>query len=84
MLATGFWDRAVFATAVGAVRAGGLLGWEAFTIAARRDRPGLPAAWCLRPGEPAALLPPGFKVLGQQDVPGDRRRLLARRPGAHH
>ncbi len=87
VLATGFWDRAAFATAAGAVRPGGLLGWEAFTIAARRARPSLPAAWCLRPGEPAAVLPPGFEVLSQQEVPGGRgarRRLLARRLESPH
>jgi len=79
VLCTGFWDPAVFAVAAGAVAPGGALGWEAFTVAARRARPTLNAAWCLGPGEPAALLPDGFGVVGQQDVPGDRRRLLARR-----
>jgi hypothetical protein len=82
VLCTGYFDRAVFAVAAGAVAAGGLLGWEAFTLAARRDRPRLPADWCLRPGEPATLLPAGFEVISQEDVgpePADRRRLLARR-----
>jgi len=79
VLCTGFWDPAVFAVAAGAVAPGGVLGWEAFTGAARRARPTLNAAWCLGPGEPAALLPDGFGVIQQQDVPGDRRRLLARR-----
>ncbi|MBO0772645.1 MAG: class I SAM-dependent methyltransferase, partial [Actinobacteria bacterium] len=62
---------------------GGLLGWEAFTDAARRVRPGLSADWSLGPGEPASLLPPGFEVLAELDLPddenGDKRRLLARR-----
>ena len=59
---------------------GGLLAWEALTADARRTRPGLPPEWCLAPGEPASLLPPGFTVLDQSDVPGrDRRRMLARR-----
>jgi SAM-dependent methyltransferase len=83
VLGTGYWDRAVFAAAAAAVVAGGALGWEAFTAAARAVRPGLPAEWCLRPGEPAALLPAGFTVLSQDELPdsecGDRRRLLARR-----
>jgi SAM-dependent methyltransferase len=79
VLCTGFWDPAVFAVAAGAVAPGGVLGWEAFTVAARRARPTLSAAWCLGPGEPAALLPESFGVIRQQDVPGDRRRLLARR-----
>lgn len=83
VLCTGFWDPAVFAVAAQAIKPGGLLGWEAFTVAARRARPTLDPAWCLGPGEPAALLPSGFTVLTQQDVPspdhGDRRRLLARR-----
>jgi len=80
-----YWDRAVFAAAATAVAARGALGWEAFTAAARAVRPGLPAEWCLQPGEPASLLPAGFTVLSQDEVPdrehGDRRRLLARRPG---
>jgi hypothetical protein len=72
----------VFAVAAGAVAAGGLLGWEAFTLAARRERPRLPADWCLGAGEPATLLPAGFEVICLEDVgpePTDRRRLLARR-----
>jgi SAM-dependent methyltransferase len=80
VVATGFWDAAVFATAVAAVADGGLLAWEAYTDDARRTRPGLPPEWCLQPGEPASLLPPGYAVLDQSEVPGrDRRRLLARR-----
>lgn len=83
VLCTGFWDPAVFAVAARATAPGGVLGWEAFTTAARQARPTLNPDWCLRPGEPAALLPDGFTVLAQQDVPspdhGDRRRLLARR-----
>ncbi len=86
VLCTGFWDRAVFAAAVGAVADGGLLAWEAFTAEARRWRPSLPAQWCLAPGEPASLLPPGFTVVDQHDVPGReqgaRRQLLARREAA--
>jgi SAM-dependent methyltransferase len=77
VLCTGFWDRAVFAAASRAVVPGGALAWEAFTTDARRARPHLPAEWCLSPGEPAALLPPGHTVLDQQDAPGARRRLLA-------
>jgi hypothetical protein len=82
VLCTGYWDRAVFWRAAAAVRDGGLLAWEALTEAARLDRPQLPADWCVGPGEPASLLPPGFVVLSQQDAGADpppRRRLLARR-----
>jgi len=82
VLCTGYWDRVVFAAAADAVGGQGLLGWEALTQAARRDRPQLPAEWCLGPGEPAALLPSGFDVISQQDVgpePSGKRRLLARR-----
>jgi SAM-dependent methyltransferase len=86
VVCTGYWDSAVFAAAADSVAAGGLLGWEAFTAAARRARPGLCADWCLDPGEPASLLPAGFTVLAQQDLPDDqqatRRRLLARRRAA--
>ncbi len=83
VLCTGYWDRAVFATAAQAVAPGGLLGWEAFTFAARHARPGLAAEWCLGSGEPACLLDAAFEVISQDDVPdGERatkRRLLARR-----
>jgi SAM-dependent methyltransferase len=83
VLCTGFWDPAVFAVATRATAPGGVLGWEAFTVAARQTRRTLNPAWCLGPGEPAVLLPDGFAVLSQQDIPdpdrGDRRRLLARR-----
>lgn len=76
VLCTGFWDRAVFATAAGAVAAGGVLGWEAFTAEARRARPGLPAGWCLEPGEPASLLPAGFEILDGRDLPDSAKRTL--------
>lgn len=82
VLCTGFWDRAVFGRAAGAVLPGGLLAWEAFTEAARRDRPRMPAEWCLAPGEPASLLPDGYTVLDQaDDASAGKRRLLARRGG---
>jgi hypothetical protein len=83
VLCTGYWDRDLFAGAAQAVLPGGLLGWEAFTADALRVRPGMPEQWCLRDGEPASLLPAGYQVLSQQDMPGarsaTRRRLLARR-----
>lgn len=82
VLCTGFWDRAVFATACEAVLPGGLLGWEAFTDDARRARPSLPVQWCLAPDEPASLLPPSWEVTEQCELPdgqhGDKRRMLAR------
>jgi len=82
VLCTGFWDRAVFAVAAGAVAAGGALGWEALTADAWGGRPSLRREWCLEPGEPASLLPAGFAVLDQHDAPYRRRRLLlARRQG---
>ncbi len=84
VLATGFWASAVFTAAAGAVAPGGLLAWEAFTTEARRSQPSLAPEWCLAPGEPASLLPPGFTLLDQRDAPGPehpvRRQLLARRP----
>ena len=80
VLCTGYWERALFPAAVAAVVPGGVLAWEAFTLAAQQDRPGLPPAWCLGPGEPATLLPPDFTVLACEDT-GPKRRLLAvRRP----
>jgi len=86
VLCTGYWDRAVFATAVTAVAPGGLLGWEAFTAGALRARPGLCPQWCLREGEPASLLGAGFEILHDRDLPdrerGDKRATLARRRAA--
>ena len=83
VLSTGYWDRAVFARAAEAVAPGGLLGWEAFTVAALTARPALRADWCLAPGEPASLLPAGFTVVDARDLPENERgtkcRLLARR-----
>jgi SAM-dependent methyltransferase len=79
VLCTGFWERAVFAKAAAAVAAQGLIGWEAFTTAALRAHPRMPEQWCLRPGEPASLLPAGFEVLSQQDVHDAKRQLLAKR-----
>jgi SAM-dependent methyltransferase len=83
VLCTGYWDRAVFATALTAVAPGGLLGWEAFTAGALRARPGLCPQWCLGEGEPAALLGTGFEVLDSHDLPGrergTKRAMLARR-----
>jgi SAM-dependent methyltransferase len=82
VLCFGFWDEAAFRAAVDAVAPGGLLAWEGLTAQARDRRPELPAAWCLGPGEPAALLPASFVVLEQEDLPGHgglpRRRMLAR------
>jgi SAM-dependent methyltransferase len=83
VLCVGFWARAVFVAAAAAVMDGGLLGWEAFTAEAGRQRPDLSPDWCLAPGEPASLLPAGFIVLDQHDRPDRqgllRRQLLARR-----
>jgi SAM-dependent methyltransferase len=80
VLCTGFWNAAVFAAAAGSVADGGVLAWEALTAEARGTRPGLPAQWCLAPGEPASLLPPGFTLIDQSDKPGrERRQMLARR-----
>ena len=57
-----------------------MLAWEALTAEARLTHSGLPPEWCLAPGEPASLLPPGFTVLDQSEVPARARRyLLARR-----
>jgi SAM-dependent methyltransferase len=80
VLCTGFWLTAAFAAAAGAVADGGLLAWQAYTAEGRRAHPSLDPRWCLAPGEPAALLPAGFVLLDQADVPGrDQRLMLARR-----
>src|SRR5690348_13546417 len=80
VLCTGFWLTAAFAAAASAVADGGLLAWQAYTAEGRRAHPSLDPHWCLAPGEPAALLPAGFALLRQADVPGrDQRLMLARR-----
>jgi len=88
VLCTGYWDRAVFVTAVAAVAPGGLLAWEAFTAGARRARPGLCPQWCLAGGEPVSLLGAGFEILDARDLPdggrGPKRAMLARRLAAPH
>lgn len=78
VLCTGYWDRALFGPAAGAVLPGGALGWEAFTVRVRDERPHVPAEWCLAADEPAALLPDGFSVL-EVTEPTVKRRLLASR-----
>jgi SAM-dependent methyltransferase len=79
VLCTGYWDRNLFAAAAAAVRPGGALAGEAFTLEARRDRPHLPEAWCLGPGEPASLLPPGFVVADDPPRDSPKRGILAQR-----
>lgn len=82
VLATRYWERAVFPHALDAVAEGGLLAWEAFTLAEPTHRPTFRREWCLGEGEPATLLGPEFLVLEQTDQDdGQRatRRLLARR-----
>jgi len=80
VLGIGFWDAAVFRAAAAAVADGGLLAWEALTTEALRTHVSLPPEWCLAPGEPASLLPPGFDVLDQSEIPArNRRQMLARR-----
>ncbi len=81
VLCTGYWDRDLFVLAADAVLPGGVLGWEALTTEALDLAPQMPSQWCVRPGEPASLLPAGWEVISSQDVPGrSRRRMLARRP----
>lgn len=83
VLCTGYWDPDLFPSAARAVLPGGLLAWEAFTTDALLARPCMPAKWCMGTGEPASLLPFGYDLLSQEDVPdsgsGARRRMLARR-----
>jgi methyltransferase family protein len=80
VLCTRFWLAAAFTAAAGAVADGGLLAWQAYTAEGRRAHPSLDPRWCLAPGEPASLLPPGFTLLEQSPAPGrDQRLMLARR-----
>ncbi len=76
----GYWDRELFPAATRAVRSGGLLAWEALTTDVLKVRPGIPPQWCLGAGEPGSLLPPGWDLISQEDIPDRaRRQLLARR-----
>lgn len=80
VLCTSYWDKALFPAAAEAVVPGGLLAWEAYTIAALRSKRGFVRGWCLAPGEPECLLPAGWRVLSQANsADGSRRRLLAQR-----
>jgi hypothetical protein len=76
VLCTGFWTSAVFAAAANAVADGGLLAWQAYTVAARQTHPSLLPEWCLAAGEPASLLPPDFTLVDQHDLPGRERGVI--------
>jgi hypothetical protein len=78
VIATGFWDAQVFPAAAAAVAPGGLLAWQAYTVAARQAHPSLRPEWCLEPGQPATLLPADFTVIDTHDE-DLTRQLLARR-----
>lgn len=79
VLCVGYWDRSLFPAAAAAVLPGGAVAWQAFTTEARRDRPGLPAEWCMAPDEPGALLPDDFTVVDTADAHGTRSLLATRR-----
>jgi SAM-dependent methyltransferase len=85
VLVTRYWERAVFLRALNAVAEGGLLAWEAFTLAEQTYRSTFRSEWCLGAGEPATLTGSGFLVLDQNDQDDGQsatRRLIARRlPG---
>ncbi len=80
VLATRYWDRAVFARAAAAVAPGGLLAWETFSSAERRYRPGF--TFTLADDEPASLLPADFTIVVAREIDDGAsatRRLIARR-----
>jgi SAM-dependent methyltransferase len=80
VLCTSYWDKRLFGPAARAVRPGGRLAWEAYTVAALGSKAGFVRAWCLGAGEPGSLLPPGWRVLSQTDsADGFKRRLLAQK-----
>ena len=86
VLCTGYWEGAtdLFDAAAAAVTPGGVLAWEALTVAARESHPNVPEAWCVLDGQPASLLPADFRLITQYDpeaAGGSRRRMLARRSG---
>ena len=77
-----FWDPAVFAAGCDAASVGGLVAWEAFLHDPAEGGPPIDPRYCLAPGEPASLLPTGFRLLAQS-VHGEPERrwvtMLARR-----
>ena len=84
VLCSGYWDRAVFAAA-GAGDGRRRAGLGGIHRRGQARAAAAPAEWCLRPGEPASLLPSAYGML--IDKPADRergrmRQLLARRVAA--
>ena len=80
VLCTSYWDKALFPRAARAVLPGGLLAWEAYTVAALRYKAGFSRGWCLDAGEPSCLLTADWRVLSQHDsADGSKRGLLAQR-----
>lgn len=81
-LATSYWDRAAFLAACAAVRSGGLLAWETFSLAHLDRKPAFRPEWCLAAREPASLLPADWELELLRDLADDRsatRRMVARR-----
>lgn len=82
VLATRYWEQAVFPHALTVIARDGLLAWEAFTLAEQRYRPTFRREWCLGAGEPASLVGPEFLVLEETERDDGQcaiRRLIARR-----
>lgn len=83
VLCRDFWDPAVFVVGCDAASVGGVVAWEGFVHDPAQGRPPpIDPRYCLAPGEPASLLPAGFRLLEQVErgEPGRRRvAMLARR-----
>ncbi|MEU6285778.1 class I SAM-dependent methyltransferase [Streptomyces sp. NPDC047028] len=80
-----FWDPTVFHRACHWVTEGGLLAWEAPALIDGYPAHGHPR-WCLRPGQPAELLPDGFDLLHCCDLlreDGPARQMIATRTCTH-
>lgn len=58
--ATRYWEPGVFQEATKALKPGGYLIWETFTMHEKKYRPKFREEWCMKPDEPASLIPPGF------------------------
>lgn len=65
--ATRFWDPKVFVEACQALRVGGYVVWETYTIAEQAYRPRFKSKWCWAPNEPAELMPLGFCTVTKED-----------------
>lgn len=77
-----YWDAEVFDYACAAVKSGGIVAWQAFSMDQVRYRPSIRPGICLQKGEPASRFLSDFTVIEEEDDDdGHRavRRMVARK-----